>query len=130
MIGRGGEEGGRIIRRLSALSPDEVAVSIISYEEQMRGWLAEIASTHTVERQQPKYRQLERMLKYYCITPMLVFEGGAVAAFQGLWLQRLRIGTMDLKIAAIALANEATLLSRNLAHFHKVPGLLSEDWSA
>lgn len=47
----------------------------------------------------------------------------------GVWLTRPRIGTMDLKIAAIALANDATLLSRNLRDFGKVPGLRVEDWT-
>ena len=36
---------------------------------------------------------------------------------------------MDLKIAAIVLANGATLLSRNLSDFRKVPGLKVEDWT-
>jgi len=34
---------------------------------------------------------------------------------------------MDLKIAAIALANDATLLTRNLSDFNKVPDLHAED---
>ncbi len=130
LIARGGAEGQRILHRLSILPPTEVAVSIISYEEQMRGWLAEIAAARALDRQEAKYHELGRMLKYYCATPVLPFEGSAITAFQNLWLQRLRVGTMDLKIAAIALANDATLLTRNLADFNKVPDLRVEDWSA
>ena len=59
----------------------------------------------------------------------LLFDEKAVAEFQRLWITRLRIGTMDLKIAAIALANDATLVTRNRIDFEKVPGLRIEDWS-
>ena len=36
---------------------------------------------------------------------------------------------MDLKIAAIAMANNATLLARNLKDFGKIPTLQVEDWA-
>jgi len=36
---------------------------------------------------------------------------------------------MDLKIAAIVLANGATLLTRNLADFSGIRGLAVEDWT-
>ena len=52
------------------------------------------------------------------------------AEFQRHRRARIRIGTMDLKIDAIALATGATLLSRNRADFEKVPGLTVEDWTA
>ena len=44
-------------------------------------------------------------------------------------LAKIRVGTMDLKIAAIALANDSTLLTRNIQDFSKVPDLKIEDWS-
>jgi predicted nucleic acid-binding protein len=40
-----------------------------------------------------------------------------------------RIGTMDRRIAAIALATNSTLLTRNLRDFRGVPGLVVEDWT-
>ena len=42
---------------------------------------------------------------------------------------KMRVGTMDFRIAAIALAHDALLLSRNLTDFRKVPGLRVEDWT-
>ena len=57
------------------------------------------------------------------------FDEHAVEQFHRLWMARLRIGTMDLKIAAIALAHNATLLSRNLVDFGKIPALRVEDWT-
>jgi tRNA(fMet)-specific endonuclease VapC len=57
------------------------------------------------------------------------FDTEAAARFELLKRVPIRIGSMDLKIAAIALAREATLLTRNLIDFRKVPGLSAEDWS-
>jgi tRNA(fMet)-specific endonuclease VapC len=129
LIDRGGPEGVRIITRIAALPPDSVAVNLISYEEQMRGWMAEIARMQSVDRQFAAYSRLDKMRDYYCITPVLPFDEKALAQFQSLWLRRLRVGTMDLKIAATAFANEATLITRNTADFSKVIGLNLEDWS-
>ncbi len=129
LIDRAGVEGSRIIARIAALPPDSVAVSLISYEEQMRGWMAEIARMPSVDRQMTVYARLNRMRDYYCTTPVLPFGEKALAQFQSLWLLRLRVGTMDLKIAATAIANNATLITRNTADFNKVPGLKVEDWS-
>ncbi len=129
LIDRAGPEGGKILARIAALPPDSVAVSVISYEEQMRGWMAEIARIQSIERQIGAYSRLDRMRGYYCLTPVLPFDENAVVHFQNLWLRRLRVGTMDLKIAAVALANQATLVTRNSGDFIKVAGLTLEDWS-
>ena len=129
LIDRAGPEGARIIARAATLPPDSIAVSIVSYEEQMRGWMAEIARMASVDRQMAAYARLNRTRDYYCSTPVVPFDEGALAQFQRLWLLRLRVGTMDLKIAATALADNATLLTRNTKDFAKVPGLMLEDWS-
>ncbi len=123
-------EGHNIRSRLAAVAPDEVFASVITYEEQMRGWLSHLNSLRRTDQQVEGYIRLERMLQFYCATPMLPFDQKAMEHFQRLWVARIRIGTMDLKIASVALANDAVLLTRNLSDFGKVPDLRIEDWSA
>lgn len=40
----------------------------------------------------------------------------------------LRLADPDLRIAAIAVASEGLLVTGNLRHFGRVPGLRAEDW--
>lgn len=130
LMDRGALEGQRIRSRLAGIPPDDVNASVISYEEQVRGWVSAIARARAVNQQILFYHELERLLRFYCITPLLSFDSQAADRFQKLKQARTRIGTMDMKIAAIALANDATLLTRNTIDFQKVPGLRFEDWSA
>jgi tRNA(fMet)-specific endonuclease VapC len=44
--------------------------------------------------------------------------------------QRVRLATMDLRIGAIAIASGLVLLTRNMRDFGRVPGLITEDWTA
>jgi len=125
------QPGGVALRaRLASLSPTEVVTTIISYEEHMRGWMAYLARTRTVAHQVEAYRRLLQHLDNYRRIPVLAFDEAAAVVFQRLRRMRLRIGTMDLKIAAIVLSRDATLLSRNLADFRQVSGLRVEDWTA
>ena len=59
---------------------------------------------------------------------MLDWTAACAAQFTNVKAAKTRIGTMDLKIASIALANGATLLSRNLDDFQRVPELRVVDW--
>jgi tRNA(fMet)-specific endonuclease VapC len=115
--------------RLAQVPAAEVVTSIVTYEEQMRGWLAYINGQRGADKQIEGYLRLEQVLNFYCVTPMLSFNQNAMEHFQRLWLLRTRVGAMDLKIASIALAHDATVLTRNISDFGKVPGLRVEDWS-
>jgi tRNA(fMet)-specific endonuclease VapC len=123
-------ESQRLRFRLSKLKSHEVATTIITFEEQMRGWLSWLAQARSLPQQVERYRKLSQLLVKYRDVFVLDFDEKAAAEFQRLQKLRLRVGTMDLKIAAIALSHDAVLLTRNLVDFQKVPGLKVEDWAA
>jgi tRNA(fMet)-specific endonuclease VapC len=76
------------------------------------------------------YQRLRQQLENYCRTPVSAVEEQAAVMLQRLRRARIRIGTMDLKIVAIALSHDATLLSRILADFRQIPNLQVEDWTS
>jgi tRNA(fMet)-specific endonuclease VapC len=127
---RASEEARRLAARLAPLAPSDKATTVITYEEQVRGWLAYLAKARTLEQQIDGYGRLRHHLEIYCQIQVLDFDRAAAYEFQRLTRARLRVGTMDLKIAAVVLAHDATLLSRNLSDFRKIDGLKVEDWTA
>ncbi len=124
-----GVEASVLSSRLRTAGERECHVTVISFEEQMRGWLATAAGAKTDEKLEWAYERLRMLLHEYQRYPILDFDMPAIIRFHGLQKVRLRIGTMDLRIAAIALAHDALLISRNLVDFQKVPGLRVEDWT-
>lgn len=114
--------------RLEAFPPDEVMTTVITLEEQMRGWLGRIHGVTDVQHQVAYYERLLGLVAFFAVWEVLPFDQQAAIRFARLRQQRVRIGTMDLKIAAIALEQNALLLSGNLRDFQQVPGLQVEDW--
>ncbi len=115
--------------RLQRVSSDDIYTTIISLEEQMRGWLAVISRAKRIHQDIFAYRQLHALFAFFSEIPVLDFNEAAAERFTRLRRARLRLGSMDIKIAAITLAYGATLLSRNLADFRQVPELQVEDWT-
>ncbi len=110
--------------------PDEVPVTnIMTYEEQSRGWLAYVKRAKKRAQMIEAYELLAIHAKVYGRINILGLDDRAYSKYVELQRAKLGVGTQDLKIAAIALANDARLLSRNLKHFEKVPGLRVEDWT-
>ncbi len=109
---------------------DSDMLSILQRQEQMRGWLAALHKARTDERLLLAYRELQSMLRDFCHLNILPFDAAAQNDFKRLRRQKIRVGTMDLRIASITLATRSTLLSRNLHDFERVPGLVVEDWTS
>ena len=121
--------GSNLQRNLDRFSHDEICTSIVSFEEQMRGWLSFVSKCRTPDQQIFAYSRLHDALKDYKNSTVLDFDDKAAKIFVQLKSKKIRVGTMDMKIAAIALANNAILISRNLVDFERVPNLSVEDWT-
>jgi len=114
--------------RLETFSPDEIATTVITVEEQTRGWLGLIRRYTDVHRQVAYYERLVRLFDFFAEWQILPFDPRAADEFKRLRQQGVRIGTMDLKIASIVLVHGGTLLSGNNRDFQQVPGIQVEDW--
>jgi tRNA(fMet)-specific endonuclease VapC len=114
-------------QRLDAAA-ESFGTTIITFEEVMRGWLAAIKRTNDPFGQVAAYSKLQLVVRSFAAWDILEWTTATAAEFSALRKAKVRVGTMDLKIASIALANNATLLSRNIGDFDKVSGLRVEDW--
>ncbi|MFM2168426.1 MAG: hypothetical protein RIS79_2797 [Verrucomicrobiota bacterium] len=116
-------------RRLrSRIENKPVVTTIVTVEEGCRGWLAKIASYREPGQQVWAYGELEKLFVVTTGLVRLPWDDEAAARLLAFLQQGIRIGTMDLKIACIALEYDAVLLTRNRADFEKVPGLRFENW--
>ncbi len=129
VLDRGGVNAQRLLQRLASVHRTQVAVSIISYEEQMRGWLSYTAKAQTIVKQVEAYKELKRQLTNYCTILIVEFNEQAAQEFQSLKKLYPRLGSMDLKIASIVLVNQAVLLTRNTSDFGRITSLPIEDWT-
>jgi tRNA(fMet)-specific endonuclease VapC len=128
LVHRQGEASHRLITRMDESSDQAFATSIISVEEQMRGWLAEIHRRREISKQIAAYDRLADLIDFWNQWNIVRMDDRAAEVCEQLKKQRIRVGTQDLKIAAIALASGARLLSANLRDFERVAGLQVEDW--
>jgi tRNA(fMet)-specific endonuclease VapC len=119
----------RLRARLTKLPHEAVQTTIVSFEEQMRGWLAVISHARNQQKEVAAYRRLQGLLRFFNEIPVLDYTDVVAERFEELKRSRLRVGSMDLKVAAIALSREGLLLSANLKDFQRVPKLRVEDWT-
>jgi tRNA(fMet)-specific endonuclease VapC len=65
----------------------------------------------------------------FSLRPVLPFDEAATDEFLSQLRANTRVGSMDLKIAAIVLARNEVLVSANVRDFRRVPRLRVEDWT-
>ena len=124
-----GPEYAMFALRSSAQSPDEVGVSVVSFHEQMIGANSYLSRGRTSADAVTGYERLARLHQWFAPVTLVPFDAAAQTAFDQLKAAKVRVSTMDLRIAAIALARNLVVVTRNLRDFGQVPGLRVEDWT-
>lgn len=115
--------------RVLATPAVELATTVITVEEQLRGRMAQVRRARSDAEIVRAYHNLLVTFHYFQTIAIMAFDEEAQAIFNRLRAQRLRVGTLDLRIAAITLSQNAALVTRNRQDFDRIPSLQIEDWS-
>ena len=115
-IDRGSDSGAKLRASLEN-ELGAYGTTIVSVSEQLQGLLALIASAKREADVIERYGRLYKKLASLNGLLVLPWTTQAAEHFHRLRRERVRIGTMDWRIASIALANGATLLTGNIRDF-------------
>ena len=128
LINRNHSQHGVLRKNIDRSLDETFAIPIVAIEEQCRGWLAQIHRLRSIHRQVQAYNRLAELFDFVNEWTVVQLDADSANLYEQLQARRLRIGTQDLKIASIALTNDALLLSANRRDFERVPGLKVENW--
>ncbi|HAO13548.1 MAG TPA: nucleic acid-binding protein [Planktothrix sp. UBA8407] len=118
-----------IVQRYKRYPAEKTAITVITWEEQMRGRLNVIRQANSSEQRILAYTRLLSTIRFLQNFPIINFDAMADNYYLQLQGQKIRVGTQDLRIALIALSGNAVLVTRNQRDFGKVPNLMLEDWT-
>ena len=118
-----------ILTRIANHPPADFAVSIISFHEQFLGAHSTVSRARTPAAVVRGYDRMVHLRTDYQAMQVIPFDGPAAMVFDTFQAERIRVGTMDLRIAAIALSRGLIVLTRNARDFSRVPGLQIQDWT-
>ncbi|HBI41319.1 MAG TPA: nucleic acid-binding protein [Planctomycetales bacterium] len=118
-----------VARRFLEQRPEDAAITVLSVEEQLSGWYTQVRKAKRPERLAWAYRRLTDAVGFLAHLRILTYDEQAIGRYEQLRKAKVKIGRMDLRIAAVALEQGAVLVTRNARDFRKIPGLQIEDWS-
>ncbi|MEG3897655.1 MULTISPECIES: type II toxin-antitoxin system VapC family toxin [unclassified Microcoleus] len=118
----------QIVQRVSAVNPKDIAITIVTFEEQMYGRLNRIRRATSGDEIISAYASLRKTINYLTDFEFLDFDRDAQDYYMEFLRLKIRVGTQDLRIAAIlfegfanALSSSGVLLTRNRRDFERIP---------
>ncbi|MCC5622409.1 type II toxin-antitoxin system VapC family toxin [Nostoc sp. CHAB 5715] len=118
-----------IRKRLNTFNLQDIAITIVTATEQIRGRMNTINRADSSGELVLAYARLQDTLDDLNSISVVEFSEDAGNIYAELVRQKIRVGTQDLRIAAITLSRNGILVTRNRKDFEKVPNLLLEDWT-
>lgn len=118
-----------VASRVRAQPSGSVFTTAVTLEEAVSGWydyLRKATQPSAVER---AYARLVGTVTNFAKLPILPYTLAAIARYEWLLRMKLNVRKNDLRIAAIALVHNATVVTANVRDFARVPGLAVEDWT-
>ncbi len=119
------------VTRAQAFPPTQLAVPVVAAAEVLRGWLAAIRQAEAGRTRMTlpfAFRRLEQSLSRVVGYTILPYTAAADARYTAWRAVKVRVGTNDLRIAAVAVEHGATLVTRNARDYARVPGLTFDVW--
>lgn len=124
-----GTECTTLTARLLTCGRDEIAFPVVSFHEQVLGAHSLINRSTSSADIVRGYAILSRTLRSFVGAFVLPYDAAAAGVYADLHARKLRVPTMDLRIAAIALSQGRWLLTRNARDFGRIPELVTADWT-
>ena len=114
--------------RIEACGQESVAASVVSFHEQVLGCHDKLNRARNSAQLVRWYALMAEMIEMYTAMALFPLDDAAAKALDSI-PGSVRIGAMDLRIAAIALSRNLTVVTRNTRDFAQVPNLRVEDWT-
>ena len=119
----------KVSNRALAQPIGSVVTSVINVDEQISGWYTALRRAKSHEQLSETYERLARTVVFLSQFPILNFTVESIAKYEELLRLKLGVRANDLRIAAIALVQDTTVISRNLIDFRCIPSLKVENWA-
>lgn len=115
--------------RIVRAEPRSIVISMVTVSEMMKGVLNLLQRMEKVGRDVAGFEEMDRFYRAWQIFPIAPHTEEAHALFSAFSPAVRRIGRPDCQIAAIAIASDYTVVTRNVRHFAQIPGAVYEDWT-
>lgn len=120
----------KVSERAAKCVAGELAITVITVEEQIRGWFTLVRRAKKPPQIAFAYQQLADRVSDLSRTRILPYTERAISMYQLMKKAKLRIDANDMRIAAITQEHDGIVVTRNVRDFRQIPGVKYEDWSS